>query len=825
MSRKSDDASPLDPAPVEGWPGYILGRVPALVAYVDASRRIRYANDRYIEWMGLERRTAIGGTLRDVLAPGFYDFVAADVDTALAGTVAVAEREIGNADTPRYAQATYQPDFDETGTVRGVMIVVIDITGRRRLEMRLRESEQRFMAAFQHAAIGMALVLPGGRWLRVNAALCAMLGYDEEEMLQQSFQQITHPGDLAADMDMVGQLLRRERRSYHMEKRYLRKDGETVHAQLSVSLISDENGEPRYFVSQIQDITDRKAFEEALFRERELAEVTLKSIGDAVITTDPDLRVTSLNPIAEAMTGWNNDEAIGQPMDDVFRLLDVDTREPLPNPLRGAIEKNIIVGLATDAVLLHRNGFDSPIEDSAAPIHDHAGNVVGGVLVFHDVSETRALALKMAHLAHHDTLTGLPNRNLLQSRIEMALAVAGRRMHRAALLFVDIDHFKQINDTLGHAAGDELLRSVARHIRECLRSDDTVSRIGGDEFVVLLPHIDTNRDAAQVAEKLMEHFTDALPVETAGLTVNFSIGIGIFPEDATDAETLLRNADTAMYEAKMQGRNGFRFFNAGMNERNAARVRIEVDLRRALARDELSLYYQPKVDTSLNAVIGAEALLRWHVDGKEVYTPEQFIPVAEDCGLIVTIGEWALREACRQMQSWCEHHRHLTVSVNVSALQFRHTRFFETVSSALEDSGLQATALELELTERMVMDGGEQISRLLARIKQLGVTLSLDDFGTGYCSLSYLKHFPIDLLKIDRTFIRDIATDPDSATIAGAIIAMAQSLGKDILAEGVETPAQAQFLRDAGCPKMQGFLFGHAMPAHAFEALLTGTRS
>ena len=821
--RPDESPDSLFPDPVGGWPDYVLGHVPAMVAYVDASRRYRYANERYFEWMGIGERSAIGSLLSDVLDPELYAFVAPDIEKAFNGIISVAERDIGQGDTTRYAQATYQPDFDERGQVRGVLIVVVDITERQRLETRLRESEQRFMAAFQHAAIGMALVLPDGQWLRVNAALCAMLGYENLELQALTFQDITHPDDLAADMELVAQLLRGERRAYHMEKRYLRKDGDVVHALLSVSLIRDEDGTPRYFVSQIQDISDRKAFEEALFRERELAEVTLKSIGDAVITTDPNLIVTSLNPIAEAMTGWSHREAIGRPMDEIFRLLDIDTRLPMPNPLRAAVDKNTIVGLATDASLLHRNGFDSPIEDSAAPIHDHAGNVIGGVLVFHDISETRALALKMAHLAHHDTLTGLPNRSLLQSRIEQAITTAGKRMHRVALLFVDIDHFKQINDTLGHGAGDHLLQSVAKRIRSRLRSEDTVSRIGGDEFVVLLPHIETNRDAAQVAEKLLENFTDPLPAEAAGLAVNFSIGISIYPEDADDAENLLRNADTAMYEAKMQGRNGFRFFNVGMDERNAARIRIEVALRRALARNELSLHYQPKIDTSRDIIIGAEALLRWQIDGEEVYTPEQFIPVAEDCGLIVPIGEWALREACRQMEAWSRLYRPLSVSVNVSALQFQHTRFFETVRSALDDSGLDATLLELELTERMVMDGGERISRLLDRIKHTGVTLSLDDFGTGYCSLSYLKHFPIDLLKIDRAFIRDVATDADSAAITSAIIAMARSLNKDVIAEGVETPEQADFLRAAGCPKMQGFLFGHAMPAREFEARIAAS--
>jgi diguanylate cyclase (GGDEF)-like protein/PAS domain S-box-containing protein len=812
----SDPAtSPID-SPSD-WAAYLLDRAPAMIAYVDTSLRYRYATPAYSAWMGVDGDSLIGRRLEEVIPPSVYARIEPGVSAALAGEPVIADREIRRDDGRRYAQATFTPDVDDDGGIRGVSIILADISGRHVLEARLKESERRFSQAFRHAAIGMALVLPDGRWLQVNEALCTMLGYTDQELLTSAFQDITHPDDLAADLALVGQVLAGQRASFHMEKRYVHREGQVVHALLTVSLVRDERGEPLYFISQVQDISERKAFEDALFRERELAEVTLKSIGDAVITTDPNLIVTSLNPIAEAMTGWSSHEAVGRPMDDIFQLRDPLTRRAVPNPLITAVTKNTIIGLTTDAILVHRNGFDSPIEDSAAPIHDHAGNVVGGVVVFHDVSETRALALKMAHLAHHDTLTGLPNRALLQSRMEFAVTVAARRNQRAALLFVDIDHFKQINDSMGHAAGDALLQEVARRIRAAVRPDDTVSRLGGDEFVALLPHVDGASDASAVAERVLEACSEAVGVDASALAISFSIGISVYPDDAFDAESLLRNADTAMYEAKMQGRNGYRFFNASMNERNTARVRIEVELRKALARNELSLHYQPKVDVNLGTIVGAEALLRWQVDGEDIYTPEQFIPVAEDCGLIVPIGEWALREACRQANDWARQYRPLSVSVNVSALQFQHTRFFESLRAVLDETGLHPTLLELELTERTVMEGGDHIADLLHRIKSLGVALSLDDFGTGYCSLSYLKHFPIDTLKIDRTFIRDVAWDNDSAAIVSAIIAMGSGMNKHVLAEGVESMEQADFLRSAGCAQMQGFLFGKAMPAREFE--------
>ncbi|SFW67609.1 EAL domain-containing protein [Luteibacter sp. UNCMF366Tsu5.1] len=811
------------PPPTNGspsdWSAYLLERAPAMIAYVDTTMRYRYASPAYLAWMNMADTDIVGQRVDEVIGADLYAQIEPALTAALAGTAKVADRALRDSEGIHYAQATFSPDLDQHDAVRGVAILLADISGRRQLEARLRESERRFAQAFRYAAIGMALVLPDGRWLQVNDALCAMLGYPERELMSVTFQDITHPDDLAADLALVEKLLTGEQLSYHMEKRYLHRDGHIVHAELSASLVRDEHGEPLYFISQMQDISERKAFEDALFRERELAEVTLKSIGDAVITTDTKLIVTSLNPIAEAMTGWSSHEAVGRPMDDIFHLRDPLTRQPIPNPLIMAVSKNSIVGLTTDAILVHRNGFDSPIEDSAAPIHDHAGNVVGGVVVFHDVSETRALALKMAHLAHHDTLTGLPNRALLTSRMEFAVSVAARRNQRAALLFVDIDHFKQINDSLGHATGDTLLQEVARRVRGAVRSDDTVSRLGGDEFVVLLPHIDSAGDARDVAEKVLAACSQAVGLgpDKSPMTISFSIGISVYPDDADDAESLLRNADTAMYEAKMQGRNGYRFFNPSMNERSTARVRTEVALRKALARNELTLYYQPKVDVELGTIVGAEALLRWQVNGEDVYTPEEFVPVAEDCGLIVTIGEWALREACRQAEIWTRLYRPLSVSVNVSALQFQHTRFLDSLQAILAETKLHPTLLELEVTERTVMEGGDHIVELLHKIKALGVTLSLDDFGTGYCSLSYLKHFPVDTLKIDRAFIRDVAWDNDSAAIVSAVVTMGKGMNKQVLAEGVESMDQATFLGSVGCSQMQGFLFGKAMPAREFE--------
>ncbi|WP_426687649.1 sensor domain-containing protein [Rhodanobacter ginsengiterrae] len=805
------------------WSEKVLHGTPVLLAYLDHEQRFRYANETHRSWLGLDPQRLIGRCLLEVVGERNHQLAGPALAQAYAGAPASYEGELFNGNERRYAHGNFQPDFDQDGHVCGVFTALIDITERRTLELQLHESEQRFFSAFQHAAIGMALTHPDGQFLRVNAAVCQMLGYSEQELLQQDIARLSHPEDVTADEALMAQLLAGERDSYQLEKRNFHKDGHVVHILLSVSLVRDAAGAPLYFVSQVQDISQRKAFEDALHRERELAEVTLRSIGDAVITTDPEVCVTSLNPIAEAMTGWSSAEAGGRPIEEIFQLFDAEGGHVVANPLRAAIEQNAIVDLAGKTLLRHRHGFDTPVEDSSAPIHDHAGNVIGGVLVFHDVSENRALALKMIHLTQHDTLTGLPNRSQLPGHVNRAIDSASRRRQRAAVLYIDIDNFKQVNELVGHSAGDQVLRSFISQLQRCLPGDELLSRYGGDEFVVVLPHIDSAGEAASLCLDLITHGEQTRIAGMPTLALHLSIGISVYPDDATTADELLQHAETALVAAKAQGQHGYRFFTASMNERARAQRRIETGLREALSRNELKLHYQPKVDAHSGRIVGAEALLRWQVNGRDLYKPDQFIPVAEDCGVILSIGAWVLRQACRQARMWQQGGHELPISVNVSPLQFQHADFFNWLDDVLEETGLAANMLELELTERMVMSGGEATTGLLQRIKQRGVRLSLDDFGTGYCSLSYLKHFPIDALKIDRVFVRDIIGDRDTATITSSIIAMARSLNKDVIAEGVETREQGSFLRHAGCSQLQGFLYGVPMPAVEFQKLLAAS--
>ncbi|MDE1893152.1 MAG: EAL domain-containing protein [Pseudomonadota bacterium] len=805
------------------WSDRVLRAAPVLLTYLDLEQRIRYANHAHLRWLGNDPHRIVGKRLIEVIGERNHRLASAALARAYGGHHASYEGESYRGDELRYVHGNFQPEFDADGKVCGVVSALMDITERHTLDLQLLESERRFFSAFQHAAIGMTLSHPDGHFLRVNAAVCQMLGYAKREMLALDIAAITHPDDLAAEMELRQQLLAGERESYQLEKRSLHKDGHVVHTQLTVSLVPDAQGQPLYCVSQVQDISQRKAFEDALYRERELAEVTLRSIGDAVITTDTLLNITSLNPIAEAMTGWSNHEARGRPIDEIFQLHDIAQGLPVANPLRAAIQHNSIVDLAGKTQLRHRHGFDTPIEDSSAPIHDHAGNVIGGVLVFHDVSESRSLALKMIHLNQHDTLTGLPNRNQLHEQVEQALDSASRHQQRAALLYIDIDQFKLVNDLHGQAIGDRVLRSFAAQLQHNLPADALLSRHGGDEFVVVLPHLDSAGEAASLSQNLINQAEQIRVEGVAELRLHASIGISIYPDNGTDVENLLQHAQTALTAVKAQGRHGFRFFTASMKERERARREIETALRRALPQHELSLHYQPKVSAVDGRIVGAEALLRWLVDGQVLHSPDQFIPVAEDSWLILPIGAWVLRQAFRQARAWQQAGHAIPISVNVSPRQFQHPEFYGWLDEVLQETGLDAGLLELELTERMVMAGGETTTGLLRRIKQRGISLSLDDFGTGYCSLSYLKHFPIDALKIDRVFVRDLPTDPDTATITRSIVAMALSLNKLVIAEGVETEEQARFLREAGCTQLQGYLFGKAMPADELQLRLTAS--
>jgi diguanylate cyclase (GGDEF)-like protein/PAS domain S-box-containing protein len=579
--------------------------------------------------------------------------------------------------------------------------------------------------------------------------------------------------------------------------------------------------ETRGLFRALRYAVERKILEEALFVEKERAQVTLDCIGDAVICTDIRGNVTFLNVVAENMTGSSRLEATGRPMAEIFRIVDVASREALPNPMEMAVGQNRTVHLPSNCILIRRDGFEIPIEDSVAPIHDREGQATGAVIVFRDVSAARAMALQMTHSAKHDFLTGLPNRMLLNDRVSQAIAIASRHMKKVAVLFLDLDGFKHINDSLGHGIGDRLLQSIAKRLVDCVRGSDTVSRQGGDEFVVLLSEVEQAGDAAITARRMLQAVAEAHSIGQHDLHITTSIGASVYPDDGRDAETLIKNADTAMYQAKENGRQSYQFFKPAMNVRAVERQSIEESLRRALERHEFALHYQPIINLRTREITGAEALIRWTHPVRGSVPPAQFISVAEDCGLILPIGNWVLHEACKQARAWEDAGLRLaSIAVNISAMEFRDEHFLEGVFAILSDTGLDPKALELELTESVLMKRAESAQSILKTLRARGVQVAVDDFGTGYSSLSYLSKFPIDALKIDQSFVRQITTAPDETTIVTAMISMGRSLKLRVVAEGVETPGELAFLQAHQCEEAQGYYFSRPVLPQQFAEML-----
>jgi diguanylate cyclase (GGDEF)-like protein/PAS domain S-box-containing protein len=564
---------------------------------------------------------------------------------------------------------------------------------------------------------------------------------------------------------------------------------------------------------------ERKLSEEAFVAEAERVEVTLNSVGDALLNTDISGRVTHLNGNAETMTGWPRAEAAGRPLGEVLHIVDCATREPPADHVERATSGP--PNLVSNCVLIRRDGLESAIEHSAAPTHDRLGLVTGASIVVRDVSAARAMSLQMSHLASHDPLTDLPNRLLLADRLGRALALAHRHNRRLAVLFLDIDRFKYINDSLGHMLGDELLRSVAREVTMCVRSSDTVSRHGGDEFVVVLSELEHAEDAAVGARKIIAAL--ARPHKLAGheLHISASIGISVYPDDGEAAETLLKNADMALYRAKEQGRDCYQFFESEMNTRALERQTIEAGLHRALDKREFELLYQPKMDLKTGAVVGAEALIRWRHPDRGLVEPVRFVPIAEECGLIRPIGRWVVHEACRQAQAWQDAGlRPIPVSVNISAVEFRSKGLLKSIVDALSETRLDPCYLEIELTESALMAHVDATNSVLRALKALGVQLAIDDFGTGWSSLSYLRHFPIDTLKVDKSFVQEIASGSNAAAIVSAVISMGKSLKRRVIAEGVETRDQLAFLQAEACHEAQGYYFSRPLVPQQFARVL-----
>ena len=683
---------------------------------------------------------------------------------------------------------------------------------RREMELR-RASEVSYQHLIETTHDLVHSISADGKFIFVNNAWCKALGWSREEALKLDFRQLVKPAQLAHCQSHFLELPHGGSIS-HIETTFIAKDGHEIMVEGNLSSIFIDGafaGTQGFF----RDVTERKRAEAQL----KLAAKVFEQSNEAFLIADADNNIVMVNHAFTVITGYSEAEVLGKN----------------PHLLSSDFHDENFYRTMWDCIDTHGHWQGELLDRrkdgclyskwlSISRVLDAQGHVVNYIGIFSDITQHKQDQEHIQQLAHFDALTGLPNRILLNDRISHALSMAQRNHTQLAVMFLDLDHFKNVNDSLGHRIGDALLVQVAKRLSSVIREEDTVSRFGGDEFILMFQDINTD-GAAHVARKLLESIAQSYQIEQHDLVITSSIGIAMFPADGDNFESLSKCADVAMYRAKHDGRNNYRFFTQEMQAYSARRLKLETALHHALERDQLCLHYQPQMSLANGRIIGAEALLRWQHPELGMVSPSEFIPIAEDSGLILSIGEWVLRTAVHQMKSWMDSSMApMIIAVNLSAVQFRHPDLPELITQILDEVQLPPQYLELELTEGVSMDDPLGAIAVMDRLHDRGIRMSIDDFGTGYSSLSYLKRFRVYKLKIDQSFVRDITDDPEDKAIVSAIISLANSLGLQTIAEGVETSGQLAFLREQGCDEAQGYYFSKPLLAEQFEAFVQ-TRS
>ena len=716
----------------------------------------------------------------------------------------------------QYAEGDYavrmdMPGYDEVAQFGYAFDVVAALIQQDHLQ--LQENEQRYRSLVETIPYGIQQSDREGKITYTNYAYEAMFGYSPG-------------GAIGTDIwdKQPTQQARDELRDYHrflVEKmpdpqlyktKNLTQDGRLIDIEVAWTYRLDARGEVIGFISVITDTTERIKLE----KERQLAATVFENSLQGVMVTDADATILSVNPAFTEITGYDPEEAIGK----TPRLMRSEQHdETFYDTLWDSI--NMTDSWQGEIWNRHKSGKVFPIWQSIRAVRDNEGKLQRYIAIFSDISEQKASQERINHLAHFDVLTDLPNRLLFNERLTHAIERARRVDGKLAVLFIDLDNFKTVNDTMGHPMGDQLLRTVAERLRQTLREGDTVARLGGDEFTVLLEDIISERDAEAVARKCLKVFATPVILANHEVYVTASLGIALYPQDGDDLHTVVRNADTAMYRAKERGKNAYQFYTTDMSAAAADRLVLESALRQAVSNEEFILYYQPKVDLRSGRITAVEALIRWQHPELGMVAPDRFIGLAEETGMIAGIGQWVMKTACGQMKQWLDAGLGLhQMAVNLSGYQVVHEDIVDTVHGVLSRSGLDATHLELEITESFVMSHLDEALQTLFKLKDLGVSLAIDDFGTGYSSLAYLKRLPVHRLKIDRSFVKDIPEDRDDEAISAAIIALARSLGLQVTAEGVEIQEQMDFLGTHGCDEVQGYFIAKPMPADELESFL-----
>jgi len=686
---------------------------------------------------------------------------------------------------------------------------------RSRVDVALRRSEDRFRAVFENAGVGVVLCDAEGRFVEANPAFCSMIGYSEAELKLLTSKDVTHPEDVDRHEGLRDEMRAGGRDFYHLTKRYLAKDGRILWGSLTVTAVREagiDDADMRFTVTVVEDITEKKRLEDHM----RLAATVFESSGDGLFVTDAHSRIVHVNPAFTEITGFEAGDVMGK----------------TPKVLSSGRHDREFYERMWEA--LHATGkWQGEIWDrrksgemfagwqNIAAVRNSMGEITNYVAVISDITSRKQVEERLSYQANHDPLTRLPNRSLFQERLSRAVARAHRNQSLVALLFIDLDKFKQVNDTLGHLAGDMLLQQVAERLTGATRQGDTVARLSGDEFTVILEDVQDPRDAAVVAHKILHMLADSFDLGGQDAHISSSIGVALYPADAGDPQTLVKLADAAMYRAKHLGRNTCQFHSEAVNAQAFERLALENALRLALERQEFVVHYQPIFEFKTGRMVAVEALLRWRHPEVGMVVPAQFMALAEETGLIVPIGGWVLETACAQARAWRDAgFRDLQVHVNLSGRQLRQPDLVESIAQALETAGLPPNALVLEVPEASVVDKGHDPAAIFARVTALGLGLAIDEFGSGYSSFAFLRRLPAQVLKMAQGFVRNVANSSDDTEIATAIVAVARGLHMSVVAPGVETAEQLAFLNSFGCDRVQGFLLARPMPADEVKALL-----
>ena len=684
-----------------------------------------------------------------------------------------------------------------------------------------RESEDRFRALFNQATVGVAQVDSAtGQFVRVNQRYADILGYSPQELVGMTFQSLTHPDDLAADLAHFRRLQSGDVPEYRLEKRYIHKDGHEVWGDATVSSMWASGSAPGYHIAVVQDITARKRMEENLRANEQRLRSILERLPMGLCLVQDDGLISFRNARYVQICGYTQEEVPDTNTWWQRAYPDATEREAIRQRLLDTSHQGIIP--LAEYTIRCADGKYKPVEISGIFVEG------GRLITMQDLSERKAAEEEINQLAYYDPLTRLPNRRLLMDRLQQALAASARHHRSGALLMLDLDNFKTVNETRGHDRGDALLLQVAHRLRSCVHEDDTVARQGGDEFVVVLEDLgDGPEEAAaraeDVGQRILGMLREPYQIDGDAHHSSLSMGVTIYSGTRETVDELLKRADLALYQAKNAGRDTLRFYDPQMQAVVSARATLELDMRVGLAQGQFELYYQPQIDHG--RIIGAEALLRWRHPRDGFISPAHFIPLAEETGLILPLGEWVLQAACRRLAAWAQQPDLATLSlaVNVSPRQFHQAGFVAQVLAALAGAGADGHQLKLEMTEGLLLQDVEDTIDKMGQLRGYGVGFSLDDFGTGYSSLSYLKRLPLDQLKIDQSFVRDVLTDPNDAAIARTVVALGTSLGLRVIAEGVETEAQREFLERHHCHAWQGYLLSPPVAVAEFEALVRRT--